>query len=239
MDYTMPKSLINALSFSRREFELEMNKAYGLNMQQSKYDLQKKLDQGAVVRAGWNHYSANKDKRRYSYDYSIEANETVSVIESNYYDLGFRIFELRQLNQFVNHLIACNAIVISVENEMVDFVFDTLSRAYPGKVLLKPSLDMYYRYQQDNEIIIIRLPSEAPKGFERPWETRLEKIIVDVLVDKLIGGIVPDGEKQNIVDGAFGNYLVDEATMVRYAKRKGAEKKLLKALNEYGRTIEI
>ena len=62
---------------------------------------------------------------------------------------------------------------------------------------------------------------------------------MDVLVDKLIGGIVPEGEKQNIVDGAFDNYLVDEATMIRYAKRKGAEKKIRKILNDYGRTVQI
>lgn len=239
MEYVMPNNLINASSFSRSEFEREMKMAYGLNMQQSKYDLQKKLDQGTVVRAGWNQYSANTDRRRYSYSYSTEATDIVSAVENNYYDLSFRIFELRQLNQFVNHLIAHNVIFVSVENEMMEFVFDTLNRLFPGKVLLKPNLEMYYRYQQDNTIIVSRLPSEAPKGFEHPWETRLEKMLVDILVDKLIGGVVPDGEKQGIIDSAFSSYLVDEATMIRYAKRKGAEKKLRTALKEYGRTVQI
>ena len=216
-----------------------MNKAYGLTMQQSKYDLQKKLDQGTIVRTGWNQYSANAEKKRYSYSYSAESNEIVAAIERNYYDLEFRIFELSQLNQFVNHLLVHNAIFVSVENEMVDFVFGTLNKKYPGRVLLKPSLELYYRYQQDNEIIVIRLPSEAPKGFDRSWETRLEKILVDVLVDKLIGGIVPDGEKQRIIDGIYSDYLVDETTMIRYAKRKGAEKKLRTALKECGRTIQL
>ena len=201
--------------------------------------LQKKLNQGTVVRTGWNQYSANPDKKLYGYIYSTEVNDIVSVIENNYYDLSFRIFELRQINQFVNHLIAHNVIFVSVENEMVDFVFDTLNRIFPGRVMLKPSLDMYYRYQQDNQIVVLRLPSEAPKGFEHSWETRLEKMLVDVMVDKLIGGIVPDGEKKNIVDGAYNNYIVDEATMVRYAKRKGAENKLREALSEYERTIQI
>ena len=239
MEYAMPNNLIKSLTFSRSEFEREMKKAYGLNMQQSKYDLQKKLDQGTIVRVGWNQYSANADKRRYSYTYSTEVTDVITAVENNYYDLGFRIFELRQLNQFVNHLIAHNVLFVSVENEMVEFVFDTLNRLYPGKVLLKPHLEMYYRYQQDNTIIVSRLPSEAPKGFDHPWETRLEKMLVDILVDKLIGGIVPEGEKQGIIDRAFSDYLVDEATMIRYAKRKGAEKKLRAALKEYGRTVQI
>ena len=122
---------------------------------------------------------------------------------------------------------------------MVDFVFDTLNRTYPGRVMLKPSLEMYYRYLQDNEIVVTRLPSESPRGFEHPWETRIEKILVDILVDKLIGKIVPEGEKEGIIDGAYNNCLVDEATMIRYAKRKGAAEKLRKSLEKYGRTVYL
>ena len=239
MDYAIPNSLIDAFTFSRGEFEEEMHVAYGMNVQQSKYDLQKKLDHGTVVKIGWNTYSANKEKRRYTYKYSTEAIDVVTLIESNYYDLDFRIFELRQLNPFVNHLIALNTIFVSVENEMIDFVFDTLYRTFPGKTMLKPSLEMYYRYQQENEIIVTRLPSEAPKGFEHPWESRLEKIVVDILVDKLISGVIPNSEKQRIINSAYSDYLVDEATMIRYAKRKGAEKKLREALEKYGREIQL
>ena len=239
MEYAMPNRLLNAISFSRSEFEIEMNKVYGLNVQQSKYDLQKKLDKGTVVRAGWNQYSANADKRRYSHSYSPEAIDVVATIERNYYDVNFRIFELSQLNQFVNHLVAHNTVFVSVENDMVDFVFDTLNRTYPGRVMLKPSLEMYYRYLQDNEIVVTRLPSESPRGFEHPWETRIEKILVDILVDKLIGKIVPEGEKEGIIDGAYNNCLVDEATMIRYAKRKGAAEKLRKSLEKYGRTVYL
>lgn len=84
---------------------------------------------------------------------------------------------MTQLNAFVNHLIAHNTVFVYVENELVDFVFDTLHRTYPGQVMLKPTVDSYYRYLVDNEIVVGRLPSETPKGHDVPWHSRLEKIL--------------------------------------------------------------
>ena len=187
----------------------------------------------------WNQYTIPTNKQVYLHNYSGDANDVVKLIEKKYYDVDFQVFEMTQLNQFMNHLIAHNTIFVAVENELVDYVFDTLNKEYPGRVMLKPSLEMYYRYLQDNEIVVGRLPSETPKGIDKPWQARIEKILVDVLVDKLIGGIVPEGEKPAIVEGAYHDFLIDEGTLLRYAKRKGAVKKVVNALNEYGRTVAV
>ena len=101
----------------------------------------------------------------------------------------YHIFEMMQLNQFMNHLVAHNTIFFAVENALVDYVFDALKKEFSGRVMLKPSLEMYYRYLQDNEIVVGRLPSETPKGIAGPWHARIEKILVDVMTDKLISGI--------------------------------------------------
>ena len=55
----------------------------------------------------------------------------------------------------------------------------------------------------------------------------------------MICGIVPDGEKSAIVAGAYHDFIIDEGTMMRYAKRKGAAKKVINAMNEYGSTVAI
>ena len=235
----IPKCLRNMESFSRNEFSKAMFDEYGLTEQQSKYELQKELDNGEVLRKGWNQYTIPTNKQVYLHNYSGDANAVVGLIEKKYYDVDFQVFEMTQLNQFMNHLVAHNTIFVAVENELVDYVFDTLNKEYPGRVMLKPSLEMYYRYLQDNEIVVGRLPSETPKGIDKPWQARIEKILVDVLVDKLIGGIVPEGEKPAIVEGAYHDFLIDEGTLLRYAKRKGAVKKVVNALNEYGRTVTV
>ena len=234
----IPERLRNKKTFTRKEYGQAMNQEYGLNEQQSKYSLQKLISDGEIVHMGWNQYTVGGKRLIYSHEYSDSAKKIAKKIEEKYDDINFQVFELTQLNLFMNHLIAHNTIIIGVENDLIDFVFDTLNREYPGRVLLKPSLDMYYRYHQDNEIVIERLPSETPKGLDKPWQSRIEKILVDILVDKLISRIVPDGEKAAIVEGAYQEFLVDEGTMLRYAKRKGAVQKMEKALREYGRELK-
>lgn len=236
---TIPECLRKMESFSRKEYSQAMLNEHGLTEQQCKYELQKALDNGEIIRKGWNQYTTMKKRHVYLHSYSSDAEDIADLIEKKYYDVDFQVFEMTQLNQFMNHLVAHNTIFVAVENELVEFVFDTLNKEYPGRVMLKPSLEMYYRYLQDNEIVVGRLPSETPKGIDKPWQARIEKILVDVLTDKLIGGIVPDGEKSAIVEGAYHDFLIDEGTMMRYAKRKGAAKKVVNALNEYGRTVVI
>lgn len=63
----------------------------------------------------------------------------------------------------------------------MSYAFYSLWNLKPGKVLLKPNLEQYYRYKQEDEIVLGRLPSETPKGFKEPWNSRLEKILVAVL----------------------------------------------------------
>lgn len=118
---------------------------------------------------------------------------------------------------------------------MMNFVFDTLWASYFGKVMLRPGIDEYLRYRQDNGIVIMRLPGETPPGIAKPWESRLEKILVDVFSDRFISTLVSDGEKRNIVESAFREYLIERHTLFHYARRKGAEKKIRGMLSEYGR----
>ena len=230
----LPCSLKEMESFSRQEFTSALVSSYGMSEPQVAYDLKKWLDQGDLVRAGWGRYSYPV-KRVYSHRYSDSDVNVVNTISECFTKLDFQVFELIQLNEFMNHQAAHNTIFAAVENEMIDYVFDALWKAYPGKVMLKPKPDQYYRYLQDDEIIIVRLPSETPKGIEAPWMSRLEKILVDVFTDKLVSAIVPEGEKETIMEGAFNDYLLDPNTMIRYAKRKGTERKMAEILSEYGK----
>ena len=43
----------------------------------------------------------------------------------------------------------------------------------------------------------------------------IEKILVDVIADKQIGKIVPEGEKNTIIEEAYSRYLIDDGTMMR------------------------
>lgn len=197
------------------------------------YALRKELAEGNIIHVGRNQYTYSKAKRVYSYAYSEQARHAVDKIQNEFPSIDFRVFELTQLNAFVNHLFAHNTLFISIENDVIDYVFDTLRGEYPGRIMLKPKADEYYRYLVDDQIVIQRLPSESPKGLEEPWQSRLEKILVDITVDKLLSEIVSKGEYPSIFTQAFARYLIDTGAMMRYANRKGAGKKFRECLDRY------
>ena len=221
-------------AFTREEFfNLLAVKESNTSDEAKAYALRKYLSENRIVRVAWNKYAVPNEKRIYSHNYSKESVRLAEYLKENYTDLSFQIFEMTQLNSFVNHLIAHNTIFVSVENELIDFVFDTVKEEYPGRVLLKPNVDEYYRYVQDDEIIITRLPSGTPKGFDETWKSRLEKILVDIAIDKLISKLVPTSELHSIFEGSYERYMLDRATMIQYARRKGAEKKMEDFISEY------
>lgn len=197
------------------------------------YRLREDTAEGKIIHIGRDMYVYPGDKQIYSHPYSEASRTVVNEIQGEYPDTVFQVFELIQLNSFVNHLYAHNTIFISVENDLTDYVFDSLRRKYPGRVMLKPSPDHYYRYLVEDQIVIQRLPSEAPKSDSAAWQSRLEKILVDISVDKLLTGIVSSGELGTIFDEAFEHYYLDIKTMYRYARRRGALEKFKLVFREY------
>ena len=223
-----------AEKFSRQDYILAYKDQFGeSNIYTIEYALRKAVSEGEIIHVGRDQYAVSDKRRNYQYKYSEAAVQIASVIREEYPNVDFRVFELTQLNAFVNHLLAHNTIFVSVENDVIDFVFDTLRNEYPGRVMLKPKIDEYYRYLVDDQIVILRLPTETPKGTGEVWHSRIEKILVDSVVDKLLAKIVSPSEYKTIFTEAYERYLIDENTMFRYANRKGAGKKFRKCMMEY------
>ena len=224
--------------FSRQDYYDAYMKQFGeQNPFAIDYALRKAIGDGSIVHIGRDQYANRKAKHCYRYKYSDAAVQIASQIKEEYPFADFRIFELVQLNVFVNHLFAHNTIFISVENDLMDYVFDSLRNEYPGKIMFKPQYEYYNRYLVDGQIVIIRLPSETPKGLDEPWHSRLEKILVDITVDKLMSRIISPSEYYSIFTEAFDRYLIDENAMIRYANRKGAGQKFRRYLMEYTRKL--
>ena len=185
------------------------------------------LKKGEIVRCGRNLYCLpQNEKHVYTHEYSELANELVKIMKKHYPLLDFCIFEKYQLNQFVNHLIAKNTIFMSVEAEAMDFVFMTLREYYPGKVLVNPTSDIFHRYWCENMIVITKLTTEAPKGLGEKWHTRLEKLLVDVVSERLLVETIGGSEYPYIFGDAFMYFVIDEKCLFRYARRRGCEQKI-------------
>ena len=185
----------------------------------------KLVSEGTISRIGRNRYIAEQYRKDYVFTHSDTVNTLAAEISSRHPFLDFRIFELVQLNEFVNHQIAHNIIFVYVERGFEEDVFVTLKAARHPSILVKPDINLLFRYLTDETIVIGSLPSESPKGKPSFWDTRPEKFLVDLATDKLLKQIVYHSEYPGIFQGAFKNYRIDKSTMMRYARRRGAEEK--------------
>lgn len=107
----------------------------------------------------------------------------------------------------MNHQIAHNAVFIFVEGDLGEYVFDTLKEEYAGHILLNPNADMYHQYWADDMLVIKKLITEAPKGTDEFWHTDLEKMLVDIVSDKLASLLCEPGRIQDNFHAGFQRFL--------------------------------
>lgn len=220
--------------FTRKEL-LESFRMAGYMLSDASFykRIEELVKDGQIIRVGRNVYSLPDDKRLlYEYKYSELAEEVAQEISQEYPYVNFSIFEFVQLNDFVNHLIAHNVIFLSVDTEVMEFIFESLKEKYPGKVLINPSIEIYHQYWSDNMIVILKLTTEAPKGQKIPWHTRLEKLLVDIVAEPLLLESISQGEYPQIYTDAFERYIIDESGLFRYARRRRAANKIKKLIRE-------
>lgn len=160
---------------------------------------------------------------RYSWQYSEVAMAIALEICTQFNDLRFSLFEIRQLNEFVNHLYGQNTIFISVADRAADFVFSELQESHLGKILLRPSTEVFHQYQVDGTIVLMDMPTESPRGGSLPWQCGIEKWLVDLFSDQILKVLVSPSELVNILNGTFERYAINESTLFRYAKRRTVE----------------
>lgn len=220
--------LLDATRFTRKEL-LESFRMAGYMLSEASFykKVEELVKNGQIIRVGRNVYSLPDETRlAYEYKYSELAEEVAQEIAQQYPYVNFSIFEFVQLNDFVNHLIAHNVIFLSVEAEIMDFVFETLRDKYPGKVLINPTVEIYHQYWSDDMIVLGKLTTEAPKGQKASWHTRLEKMLVDIMAEPLLLASISRAEYPHIYEDAFDRYIVDENGLFRYASRRKVTKKI-------------
>ena len=170
-------------------------------------------------------------KREYNYDHLEAYLEIEQAVSREFPLIEFQMWEMYQMNEFVNHLFGRNTIFVEVENMCEASVFEMLHERFPD-VLFCPSKDMYYRQRgNDDTIVVQKLVSEAPKpviGHSAP----LEKLLVDLFSKKLTGRLVSRSEYQGIYEDAFSRYSIDETKLFRYARRRHLETEIKTFLKE-------
>lgn len=220
--------LINTTEFSKQDYyELLRNNGYVKKYTSYLVNFQKLINDGKVHRIGRNKYcTEKKEYRSYSHLYSDESVKIADCIKSNHPFADFVIFETVQLNEFLNHQIGKNTIFVYVDIDVADFVYETLNTEFSGMVMLSPKPKEFHQYRSENTVVISRLISESPKNTDILWQISLEKMLVDVIADRLVRETFSESEYSNIFDTAFERYIIDESKLVRYAGRRNAVSKI-------------
>lgn len=189
--------------------------------------------QGSLASAGaGKYYLISQDapaKKQYSYPHSPEYLELEKYITATYPHLNFQMWELIQMNDFVNHQIAKNVIFIEVESMLVDTVYEMLHEKYPY-AMIQPTTDTFYKQRAPGtDIVVQKLLSEAPSP-DANHSCRIEKLMVDLMSKKLSGNMIERSEYARIYEDIFRKYNIDETRMFRYAKRRHLYDSLLSFL---------
>ena len=87
-------------------------------------------------------------------------------------------------------------------------------------------------YRQDDAIIVEPLLTESPRSSQGPWQTGLEKLLVDLLTDKYLRSSISESEYPLIYETAFERYTVDERKLFRYARRRNAAQKIRQLIKD-------
>lgn len=169
-------------------------------------------------------------KKQYSYPHSQEYVELEKEIMESYPLVTFQMWELIQMNDFVNHQIAKNVIFVEVEAMLVDTVYELLHEKYPY-AMIQPTADIFYKQRApETDIVVQKLLSEAPSP-DANHSCSIEKLLVDLLSKKLSGNLIERSEYPRIYEDIFHKYLIDETRMLRYAKRRHLYESLLTFIN--------
>ena len=179
------------------------------------------------MRVGRNRYVADDTKLLpYAYSPSQKATAISELLTGRFPDVKFSVFELVQLNDFLNHQIASNVIFVSVEKELKDFAFNALQERLNEMILVDPTEEMFFRYWSPGLVVLRNRMTEAPTGRPLRWQTPLEKILVDLQADRLLRGCFEEAELPQLYADVFRRYAVDRSKLYRYARRRGIEAKV-------------
>lgn len=81
-------------------------------------------------------------------------------------------------------------------------------------------------YWSRDEIVVTDIISEAPLRTDEPHRIMLEKMLVDMVADKLISTTYSKAELSDVIEQAQSRYYLDKVRLLRYARRRNREKEM-------------
>jgi hypothetical protein len=153
-----------------------------------------------------------------------------NFIKEEFPYLNFSIWSTQWLSDYMLHQPMSHIILVDVDPDASSAVFSKLKDKWRStKVLYRPTGEEFDRYAVgvQNIVIVKDLISEAPiekvDGISIPM---LEKVIVDIFTEKNIFAAFNGRELSIIFNELDSKYLISRTKLLRYARRRSAQKLL-------------
>lgn len=184
-------------------------------------------NKGEITKIGKSQYLFAKRK---SFNNEIEsglAKKIDRLIKDNYSsDFEYAIYETATvLNQFLNHLINQNVVILEVNKFFLEHVFNTLRDNGFKQVLINPEKNEVFRYIEDGWVILLPLISKCPIDRKNRRIT-VEKLTIDMVCSPVLNCFYEGAELHHMIEDILSNYKVRYDTLKNYAKRRNALERL-------------
>lgn len=194
------------------------------------YELKK---QGIIYSPKRGGYALNK-KESFQPEPTQEMEKLASLLQERFPYAPFSIYSTRWIGNLSNHVYKTNNLVIEIDADILDATFHFLKEHFPN-TFLSPEQKMYdyYILPQEENIIINRLHVDAPLNKIRAnYHTpKLEKLIVDLVINDPIIFPIGVAEVKTIITNALEVYNINYSTLTRYANKRNAKQKLDKLIS--------
>lgn len=156
--------------------------------------------------------------KEYKYDGLSDASRNlIDIFKNSFSDINIVVFETFMLNEWINHLISRNIVIVEVEKYFVNDIFRYIQNIYPN-TRLNPSHEDLYLYK-DITIVVNSLVTQAPIN-KNDKTVKIEKLIVDLFTKDIINEFISENEKKEVIRSMIKNYVVNDKTIFAYTKRR-------------------
>jgi len=156
------------------------------------------------------------------------------ILRENFPYAQYVLWETNVLHEFMTHQLGQRQIILEVEKDACEAVFNRLKEQPSVNAFLEPDKVTIERYitSSPDSILVLKLITQSPKFKNDDISfARLEKILVDIFADKDRFLAFHGQELINIFENAFSMYWINTKTMFRYAGRRKATNRLEEFIN--------
>ncbi len=175
------------------------------------------------------------EQKEFAPELSKENESIYLKLKKEYPFLNISIWTTEWLAQWMLHLPNKHMVIVEVEKGSEENVFYYLSENYKN-VFLNPNNEILNRYTDNKQHIVIvkNLISDAPlQNLNKIKIPRIEKILVDLLLDTDLFSAYQGRDLDSIVENCFEHYTINEDKMLRYADRRGKKNLIAKRTKHY------